>query len=556
MKKLLLLLLVFLPLGLAFLSSTTHAYADTRLEPLSYEPIPCGSSCTTLRIYYNQAPPAGGWGLVNYTPCCASWSGSAGPTNIHDTYADYTWDYPYNQGAHVNVLQNGDTVSSPFTIDFSITQPTTFPTFNSVEVTGYEFIPCGSTCGTVRIYYNQAPPAGGWGLINWYNHMTWSGAAGPTNIHDTYADYTFYNPYVPTGLRQYVIISGYDFSSPYTIDWSTFPVNTAPSVQSLPNATINEGTYSASGSFTDTDSTSWTATVDYGDSSGTQPLTLSGMNFSLSHQYKDEGTYTVTVKVTDNQGATGTGTATVTVNNVAPTPGTVTVAPNPVQINTSVTASATFTDPDVLDTHTATIDWGDQTGTHPCMVTESNGSGSVSCSLLTGYASANVYPVVIYVSDGTASGTSPIAYASVYDPTNSSVFSAGQLFSSPAGAYTANASLTGTVLFGLSYKYQGIMPSGLRTFSMDFNQANLHFNATSVNAFVVSSGFATLTGSGTINGGTSTYNFLVTGVSGGGIRIQITDPANNNAVIYDTQPGDPVTATPTTSVKGQVIAHN
>ncbi len=221
-----------------------------------------------LRIYYNQVPPAGGWGLANYTPCCASWSGSAGPTNIHDTYADYTWGYPYNQGTYVNVLQNGDTVSSPFTIDLSITQPTTFPTFNSVEVTGYEFIPCSSTCATVRIYYNQVPPAGGWGLINWYNHMTWSGAAGPTNIHDTYADYTIHDPYVPTGPWQFVIASADDFSSPFTVDYSTRPVNTAPSVQSFPNATLNEGdTYSASGSFTDSDSTSLTGTVDYGDGS-------------------------------------------------------------------------------------------------------------------------------------------------------------------------------------------------------------------------------------------------------------------------------------------------
>jgi hypothetical protein len=56
--------------------------------------------------------------------------------------------------------------------------------------------------------------------------------------------------------------------------------------------------------------------------------------------------------------------------------------------------------------------------------------------------------------------------------------------------------------------------------------------------------------------GSGTYNFLVTGVNGGDIRIQITDPANNNAIKYDTQPGDPATATPTTTVTGNVIAHN
>ncbi len=90
---------------------------------------------------------------------------------------------------------------------------------------------------------------------------------------------------------------------------------------------------------------------------------------------------------------------------------------------------------------------------------------------------------------------------------------------------------------------------------MDFNAANLHFNATNISSLVISNSMATLTGNGTKNG-SGTYNFLVTGVDGGGIRIQITDPSNNNAVVYDTQPGDPATATPTTSVTGNVIAHN
>lgn len=110
--------------------------------------------------------------------------------------------------------------------------------------------------------------------------------------------------------------------------------NTSPVVSPLNNVTINMGqTYSVNGSFTDTDSsTSWTATVDYADGTGEEPLILnSDKTFSLSHQYSTAGTYNVTVAVRDNQQATGATHATVTV--IAPTPSpTPTATPTPRQI--------------------------------------------------------------------------------------------------------------------------------------------------------------------------------------------------------------------------------
>jgi hypothetical protein len=99
------------------------------------------------------------------------------------------------------------------------------------------------------------------------------------------------------------------------------PDNQPLTVNSISNATLNEGsTYSSASSFTDPNSSasSWTATVNYGDGSGTNPLTLYGQNFSLSHVYSTPGTYLVTVSVTDNLGITGVGIATITVNDVAP----------------------------------------------------------------------------------------------------------------------------------------------------------------------------------------------------------------------------------------------
>ena len=75
------------------------------------------------------------------------------------------------------------------------------------------------------------------------------------------------------------------------------------------------GAYSSTGYFGDADlgSDHFTATVDYGDGSGAQPLALSGSNFVLSHQYPLLGTFTVTVRVTDDDGVTGVNQVTLTV---------------------------------------------------------------------------------------------------------------------------------------------------------------------------------------------------------------------------------------------------
>jgi hypothetical protein len=85
--------------------------------------------------------------------------------------------------------------------------------------------------------------------------------------------------------------------------------------------TVNGGTallgnFSGSGSFTDADfpGNTFTATVNYGDHTGTHSLPLVGMTFTLSHHYTALfGSFPITVTVTETGGLSGTGTATVTV---------------------------------------------------------------------------------------------------------------------------------------------------------------------------------------------------------------------------------------------------
>ncbi|MFZ4857237.1 MAG: PKD domain-containing protein [Desulfuromonadaceae bacterium] len=133
--------------------------------------------------------------------------------------------------------------------------------------------------------------------------------------------------------------------------------NVVPVVNAGLDATINEGgTFSGSGSFTDSGADTWSATVNYGDGSGVQSLTLSGKTFTLSHVYPQNGTFTVTVTVTDSNSGVGSDTAIVTVNNVVPV---VNAGPDAtINEGGTFTGSGSFTDPGA-DTWSATVNYGD-----------------------------------------------------------------------------------------------------------------------------------------------------------------------------------------------------
>lgn len=84
--------------------------------------------------------------------------------------------------------------------------------------------------------------------------------------------------------------------------------NVAPSVDALGTPLAQRGVpYYGAGSFSDPGRDSWQGTVDYGDGSGPQALSLNtDKTFVLDHIYQQTGSFTVTVRVEDQDGGVGT----------------------------------------------------------------------------------------------------------------------------------------------------------------------------------------------------------------------------------------------------------
>jgi hypothetical protein len=275
---------------------------------------------------------------------------------------------------------------------------------------------------------------------------------------------------------------------------TTEPLNDPPVVTNggADDVVANEGTSGAtSGAFTDPDGDPLTLTctgqcggfVDNGDGSWSwaQNLAEGPMGFSVTIEASDG-----LLEVSDE--------FSVTVLNLAPVIQSVSALADNHDMGSPLVVSFDFTDAGVLDTHTATFQWGDGTNGSGVVV-ESAGAGSASASHV--YVDPGFYTVSVTVTDDDgASDTASLGEVFVFDP--DSFVTGGGWISSPSGAVVSNPGHTGRATFGFVVRYD---KSGAVRGSLQFqSHKGINLHATGFDYLLIDDGIAEFDGWGTVNG--------------------------------------------------------
>ncbi|MGN6133949.1 MAG: hypothetical protein ACTHOU_05575, partial [Aureliella sp.] len=184
--------------------------------------------------------------------------------------------------------------------------------------------------------------------------------------------------------------------------------NVAPVILSLAATSVDEnGVVHLTGTYSDvgTEDTH-TLTINWGEGVP-QTVVVTGGSFDIPHQYLDDNPtetgsdiFTIGVTLADDDTDSVSSSTTTTVTNVLPVM---------VDFNSSspecggaaegdlISVLGVFTDIGTQDTHVATIDWGDGTGSASVTVTEAAGSGTVTANHV--YASGGIFTITLTLTD-------------------------------------------------------------------------------------------------------------------------------------------------------------
>jgi hypothetical protein len=249
------------------------------------------------------------------------------------------------------------------------------------------------------------------------------------NPHAVPADYTIQvaisDPYAP-------------FNPVATQSFMVHVLDVPPAVTLTGGQTqLNEGdTFSAGGFFTDPGDETWTATVDYGDGTGPQPLSLNAdKTFSLNHQYVDAGNHTVIVQVYDDF-EYGSATFQLNVANMPPTVGAANLQ-TALEGTVQIFDLGNFTDPGIHDgPWTVTVSWGDNSTPDTFQKLQEGALGSLPHT----YLEEGTYPVSVSVSDKYgASGSNGFSAQVAIVPPTASVSGPSTTVRGAPGTFTLTA---------------------------------------------------------------------------------------------------------------------
>jgi hypothetical protein len=340
--------------------------------------------------------------------------------------------------------------------------------------------------------------------------------------------------------------SGSPCGEPITTPWINQPPTIAVDAASV---AASEGSPATNtGSFADPNLDDLTFSASIGVVSVTGPDT-----WAWSYTPVDgPATESVTITADDGRGGTASVTFALTVANVPPTVGAIAAPVDPVPAGATVTATAPVQDPGVLDNLAGVWEWGDGT----------TGAAAIADGTATGthaYAGPGIYTLTLTVTDKDgASASSVFQYVVAYDPSTGFVTGGGWL-TSPAGAYSADPTLTGKASFGFVAKYKKGATAPEGTTEFQFHAASLNFHSSSYSWLVIAGARAIYKGTGTVNG-VAGYGFLLSAVDGqiaggGGVdkfRIKIWDTASST-MLYDNMMGSDDNASPSTALGGGSI---
>ncbi len=209
-------------------------------------------------------------------------------------------------------------------------------------------------------------------------------------------DFSGNHAYTEAGIYQIIITIVDDNGGEASAIWEINVDGDLALVEAGPDGIIDEGSMFISAGFLADDSGTYIAMVDYGDETGAQELLLNpGNAFDLQHHYCENGIYTILVTVFNEGEEWGSDNAIVTVNNVAPTIESMSgPSADPMQLGLPIQLNGEFSDPGCLDTHVATIDWGDGDTT---TINVPFGTHTVTGNHI--YVSAGVYLITLTITD-------------------------------------------------------------------------------------------------------------------------------------------------------------